>query len=801
MENPSYSIILYNDNTDSETIARWLQSGKKVIWFGNAAKGEKLKREFSAFVKAFLLQVYTAGESLTKRIIDGKDADDFLCFLEKDCPAFNAAQYRVEHCQADAHIVVEASAGTGKTKVMVDRILYLMHTVPGLKLSEIYMITFTRDAAAQMNDRLQEELLTRYRLTRQQKYLRWMEQQSDMNISTIHSFAYNLLKIYGISEGFTEELAIRSFRYEKQELVKDVLNACLDENKSVVSQLGVPWYRACEIILDFWEKLSGLGITHEELKHLEWGDPLNEASASFARLLPEVLEQLDEAYMEKKRRENAVDVNDIMRDLQEVLKEGVLPQTDLSMKYLFLDEFQDSDLSQISIACILAKKLGAVLFAVGDVKQSIYRFRGATDQAFAVLEERMEALELGEARTFTLTSNYRTAAGVLEMLDLCFQTWRDSGYLSYDSAVVPFRKEEGSFRMIRGEKGRKAEEQMVQVVKEEWKRFKERMQQSGKQPGPKEKVVVLTRSNYELEKAAELLKSHGIPAAVKKNGSFYGNPAVRDFYMMISSFLFSEEPKEIFNYLLTPYAGEIDSMNLSDMERLNGDKETLTAYLDHFLEQTDWKYYHQELRLRPVLSVLKEMTEKEQLLAGVAARNRAAVPQYLADLEKLMELLQNRLAGDTVSLYDIYQYLKLHIASDQDEPEAAVPGEEDAEAVVCMTVHNSKGLEFDTVILPFTNQNFPTKERTEILVDEKEQETGWNYDGDQGKARSYPSMENNQYARLKSQETVHICQEECRILYVAVTRAIHTLVCIVPWPKSEETWASLIEEAGVEYEW
>ena len=69
-----------------------------MIWFGNAAQGEELKREFSAFVKAFLLQVYTAGESLTKRIIDGKDADDFLCFLEKDCPAFNAAQYRVEHC-------------------------------------------------------------------------------------------------------------------------------------------------------------------------------------------------------------------------------------------------------------------------------------------------------------------------------------------------------------------------------------------------------------------------------------------------------------------------------------------------------------------------------------------------------------------------------------------------------------------------------------------------------------------------------------------------------------------------------
>ena len=114
------------------------------------------------------------------------------------------------------------------------------------------------------------------------------------------------------------------------------------------------------------------------------------------------------------------------------------------------------------------------------------------------------------------------------------------------------------------------------------------------------------------------------------------------------------------------------------------------------------------------------------IVTYIVARKNAASQisiikeQNKHDLEKLMELLQNRLAGDTVSLYDIYQYLKLHIASDQDEPEAVVPGEEDAEAVVCMTVHNSKGLEFDTVILPFTNQSFPTKERTEILVDEKE---------------------------------------------------------------------------------
>lgn len=71
-----------------------------------------------------------------------------------------------------------------------------------------------------------------------------------------------------------------------------------------------------------------------------------------------------------------------MRDLQEVLMDKNTPEPDLSMKYLFIDEFQDSDLSQIKVATILVRLLGARLFVVGDVKQSIYRFRGANDQAF-----------------------------------------------------------------------------------------------------------------------------------------------------------------------------------------------------------------------------------------------------------------------------------------------------------------------------------------------------------------------------------------------------------------------------------
>jgi ATP-dependent exoDNAse (exonuclease V) beta subunit len=85
-----------------------------------------------------------------------------------------------------------------------------------------------------MNQRLQDALMTRYTLTVNQHYLRWVEEQSQMNVSTIHSFAYYMLKEYGIGESFTKNLSIRSFQYERRELIKDVIDGMIDENHRVL---------------------------------------------------------------------------------------------------------------------------------------------------------------------------------------------------------------------------------------------------------------------------------------------------------------------------------------------------------------------------------------------------------------------------------------------------------------------------------------------------------------------------------------------------------------------------------------
>ena len=113
-----------------------------------------------------------------------------------------------------------------------------------------------------------------------------------------------------------------------------------------------------------------------------------------------------------------------------------------------------------------------------------------------------------------------------------------------------------------------------------------------------------------------------------------------------------------------------------------------------------------------------------------------------------------------------------------------------------MTVHKSKGLEFDTVIIPYTHRKFPSRYNTEILIDPATKKVGWNFVTD----KKNPNMCNSLYAELKEKAVYKTKAEETRILYVAMTRAINNLICIVHPPKDADRWSYLIEEVGVDDE-
>lgn len=273
----------------------------------------------------------------------------------------------------------------------------------------------------------------------------------------------------------------------------------------------------------------------------------------------------------------------------------------------------------------MIKLLNPALFVVGDVKQSIYRFRGATDQAFFVLKRDMDEMNIDRPNEFTLVNNYRTSASVLNRMDDYFKAWGSMGQLQYDKPVIPLNQEPGRISMIHGEKKEQADMQIAKIASRELDALIERVENSDKEANEKTRVVMLTRSNSELNQLAGILRKNKIPAVIRREGSFYASEAVRDFYILVASFMFSDEPKYIFNFLLTPYAGEIDPMNVNDMEWLHGDHENLVSYLDRFLDQTNWKKYHKDLRLRPVLAVLKEILDGESVIDNYILNSKASV--------------------------------------------------------------------------------------------------------------------------------------------------------------------------------
>lgn len=833
---PKYSVVLCGQslNEYKDRIGEWLSQGMKIIWLGSDASCKELIDAYEPFAKAFLLQCFENISGLRDVILDGNDPKGIIDDLESTCPLFNAAQYKVEHCSANEHMIIQASAGTGKTTVMIDRIMYLMHTVPDLHMYDIYMITFTVAATNQMNQRLQEVLQKRFQLTKQIKYLTWLEEQSCMHISTVHSFAYNMLRQVGIRDGFSSSIDIRTFNQERSDLVFSKLDEAFDKEKTIVDNFGMPLYKTKQVIDSFWRQFSIKGISHKDILEMDWGaaDGLN--SEPFHNTLKDIIPKLDDEYMEIKRSNNAIAIDDIMRDLQEVLhKDNISTIADVDMKYLFIDEFQDSDLSQINVAVKFVEMAGTNLFVVGDVKQSIYRFRGANDEAFDLLVEALKDIGANDPKHFILVNNYRTAANLMNEMDQYFARWGREEKLKYDKPVVPFNQDEGKLLIetiknpekpkkdSNAEKGdnkpsdnNKTTVQKPEIVDEIQKYAEEaledlrkRIEEDGKEANEKTRVAMIVRTNNQLFELARRLKKCKIPAVVKREGSFYQCDAVRDFFAVVCSYMYPTEAKFLFAFLMTPFSGLSDQLDISKMESLNADNEALIDYLRPYLDETKYEHYRRQLRLRPIIAVLKDIVEELPVIDNVIANfkrdnsarewepdrlnsvAKSVAVQYQANLHKLIEMLVASFGTTNASLYDIYSFLKLKIATDRDEEEPNVWSNDSYKTIICMTAHKSKGLEYDTVILPYMGKRVTDSEKTEILIDYKNKKVAWNcrVKGKGSKMRS------TYYEELHKLEHENDLKEETRVLYVAMTRAIRRLTILLPEEIKDNTWAALIK--------
>ena len=799
MNNPRYSILYCGHVLQSfiEEIDSLLKEGVKVIWFGKENDLTELEKRFPKPFSVRLLQVYRADNNTKMRIVDGditKYESDFSK-LSAEVKSFNSEQYLVEH-SGHRGIIVTASAGTGKTSVMVDRVLYLLHM--GVKdPSRITMITFTNNATEQMMSRLQSAIIGRYVVTGNRRYILMLEQASQIQISTIDSFAYRILRNMGTSIGYSHGLEISSDALELKSFTRDYLDSRYVEGKRVRDCFGVNMHEVFTLIRDFRNRLASLGVDMTTVDKMDWGEGTTEESQQLQRVLRDSYNSI-EIMMEKDRlRRNAVPLYVLSQELNRALSACGNEVPDLGLDHLFVDEFQDTSDDQIRMVVDLSDKCGSTLFVVGDPKQSIYRFRGADDSAFRTLEFRLNNIREFDVAFYSLVNNYRTCPEVLNKLDRAFRKWVNAGFLTDFDRLVPCSNEEGGMVLTRKVNTNTRRTSLPKDIRELLSEIK---QKDSKYGSSGRKIAILVRANWQVEEVADICEKSGIPITLRRDLPLFLSTAVRDLYSLLSSYLHPGDSVSIFEYLCTPYSGRHEPINMEKLLSFNGSKVLIQDYLYEIQSSTDWQIYRDRFKMEPALSVLREILDNTPVIENhIALMKREGCDdlkvlekdarRYRRNLEKVMEILHRMFPQDGLDLSHICEFLEVSISTNREEMEPELElGEDDK--VCCMTVHKAKGLEFDTVIVPF-GKVVKDGKNSEILISEDKSSIGWQY----VKESDDDSLcfSNSNYNMLHNQDLGRIYSEETRILYVALTRAKRNLLVYTSYQDDDSySWSNLL---------
>jgi DNA helicase-2/ATP-dependent DNA helicase PcrA len=823
MKTPKHSVLLVALQGEMQGELRsFLAEGIKVILFTDSMEGleplDSYKKSNQLHVHLLPVVEMSIFENLY--IVDGhleslgerRQLKKLANISPLNGKRFNVEQYLIEHAPPQMHLNVKAGAGTGKTTVMVQRILYILH-VTGVSLKEMAMITFTREASHRMFQKLSEAFYLRFEATRALKYLQYIEELPKMQISTIHSFAHTLVKDLGAIEGFGSNVRIKSFKMERKQIIEEQINHWMEvqgDSQSILHQFNdMMLYQVVDIANDYWEEMEKKGLNADEISSIQWGQALG-SSESLHSLFSSIFPKCEASLQQLKYDLNAISLNDLTRQLDVIAgKQGALFQNANRLRYLFIDEFQDTDDIQIKLAVKLVEAYGLNLFVVGDIKQSIYRFRGAKYTAFDLL--RIRLLEMNDRiKNYFLSTNYRSSVALLNEMHAHFEGWGKEGILPYGkkdrlngvklgTAREHYWIGKPSFERYSSDQ----EAYTIQIIREA---------QASLDDPCTEKVALLVRTNKQAIYLRQWCDDAGIPVQLSIGGTFYLSPAVKEFHTLVKGLLFPDFPTALLNMFNSSYSPvNFDWTVLPPQE---GDVDQLLEYLKEVKVEgervyTPWETYIEKLRTAPVLSVLRQIVEDMGPVQRYCHKelqcldknfpdqdNRteaiARALQYELNLNHLFELVHRQFSSEFVTLYALQQWLQVQMSVNRDEDEPELEEAAQANRIQIMTVHKSKGLEFHTVLIPFTEQFFRFAQK-ELLLEKGSVDwrAGWFIrEGE----NSYASQTYNLLEQNENDETQ---KEETRLLYVAMTRAESRLWIISNRAKIYKTWYMLLAKRRI----
>ncbi|MDN7242208.1 UvrD-helicase domain-containing protein [Planococcus sp. N028] len=756
--------------------------------------------DINSFIHAFQFLYYQSeiqGSRRTDVIYNGAsiiDDKNFQNSIANDFPTFDLGQYLAIHADSLSHEIVTAGAGTGKTHVMIDRILFLL-IHENIKLSSIDMITFTNESTNEMKDRLEKRFITLYQLTKQPKFLFFAEEVSDMTISTIHKYSKSILKRLAHEIGYGQNLSVSSFITDKKTVIEKLLNSYLvgDKLKDFIT-CNIPTFELVNTIHFIWNKMEIKGLSSKEILDLDWGKANSKEAIILQDIFTYVFKECEAKLEIIKKKKNAISTGDLIRKLKQFTGNPDILNQLFKNRFVFIDEFQDSDSVQIELFASLANHLNYKLFVVGDLKQSIYRFRGADYKSFKILKKSILSKKVVH---ISLNQNYRSTAELLNELHLIFEKWGASGLLEYDSETDRlYGTTSSSFAeniYIKEDVFKSVQEALLNVTDD------------------KDKVALIVRTNKQARLAKEICNTKGITTSENLDGTFYTSDAVLHFNTLLKTLLFPNEPKYLIDLLQTPYFGYV--IPYQKLIEFNGNKEAISNYLSNATGNI-FNAYVRSLKTKSPLAIFHEIVQEHSLfnnlnvffkeIKNISDENQLnyLTRKYERNLQHLITQIEKTFESKNLELFTIEQWLMIQIKTNRKENEPLLSNTKTQ--VEITTVHRSKGLQYHTVILPYTDLRF-AKFKTDFYFQEepeneqevlKSRKIGWQIDKSTKTAEKI--FQNNHHKKLLELDMSEMKKEEARLLYVAMTRAINQLYIVRRNKTPENTWSALLKLGGLE---
>lgn len=715
---------------------------------------------------------------------------------------FNINQYHIEHAETGRDIQVKAGAGTGKTFSMVSRIAFLCSHASNSGVfnpsAEIAMLTFTDDAALNMKSRLKQLFVNYFILTNNTKYLEMITNIEKMRISTIHSFAKEIISNTAITLGIGTDFTTISGKYDKQKIFDRLFTAYLEEENKHNPiffnglPMGIEDFR--KLMLDVANKLYEKGCDIKNIDISSWGNPPIEMPY-LTKIIEQVVVETEKEYSKLLIDNNAVALSEYMIHLNKCIDNDAFNTNLYEFKYVFIDEFQDTDDAQIASFIAMQKKLGFCFFIVGDLKQSIYRFRGATMTAF----EKM-GCDNGNWLSFTLNINYRSDKRLLNRFDGTFFYMNSINLLKYDrtkDALRGIKTNNISEDLLvvpipyhNSDKINSKEyyNMLFKAIEEQKQRIESEMKTRVLSKNERT-IAILTRSNYQINEILREARTREVIIESDNNSDLYRLAPSTDLCRLTSALCNPYNPTYLFDLIHSRNVNVIFDIRSILGKTVEEKTAIFIDCLDKFYSSVmgkTWKDIIHDIQNEPVLKTLRLIYEATKPWKAFSPSDEYMQEYYRANYELVFEELSKMNKKSYLTLDSINESLHINIMTGTEAKSREIDIDTDDIRVICLTVHKSKGLEYGTVIMPSTDEEIDKPHENGLEVSYIDEKIG------------YCLSENgNQYSNSfyeSKTEIEEMKMEESRILYVAMTRAIDNFIWFINLDSKGDNWGEMLRK-------